>query len=90
MQSNLSADTDSKRPEADAPATRAALEKILSSVDFARSKRLSTLLDYLVRETLEGRGERIKAKLLQWAVASDGKHVGVHLVGWRERSLGLS
>jgi len=61
MQSNLSADTDSKRPEADAPATRAALEKILSSADFARSERLSTLLNYLVRETLEGRGERIKA-----------------------------
>jgi len=40
---------------------RAQLDRILASPDFRRSKRLCKLLDYLVMETLAGRGERIKA-----------------------------
>jgi adenylate cyclase len=37
------------------------VEQILRSPGFERSKRLGALLKYLVNETLEGRGERIKA-----------------------------
>lgn len=40
---------------------RRALEKILASQPFTRSRRASDLLQYLVTETLAARGDRIKA-----------------------------
>jgi adenylate cyclase len=40
---------------------QAALEHILGCPEFQRSKRLHSLLGYLVTETLSGRGDRIKA-----------------------------
>jgi len=61
MQSYLPTDTDSRWPLTDPRTTRAAVARILSDADFERSERLSALLDYLVSETLEGRGQRIKA-----------------------------
>jgi len=45
-------------------AIQAQLEKILSSVDFTRSERLSRFLRYAVEQTLQGRGEQIKEHTL--------------------------
>ena len=44
-----------------ARATREELTKILDSEPFARSSRMKDFLSYVVEETLQGRGERIKA-----------------------------
>lgn len=43
------------------PLVRAALESILASSEFARSKRISSFLGFVVEESLAGRGERLKA-----------------------------
>ena len=40
---------------------REALQRVLESAAFARSKRLSALLRFLMEETLGGRGDRLKA-----------------------------
>jgi Tol biopolymer transport system component len=45
---------------ADIPAARDQLGKILSSAVFAKSPRMSRFLRYVVEQTLEGRGDRIK------------------------------
>ncbi len=49
------------QPKPGNEAIAAQLSRILASPAFERSKRLSSLLQYLVAETLDGRGERIKA-----------------------------
>ena len=43
------------------PDVRAALERILGSVEFARSKRVGSFLRFVVEETLADRGDRLKA-----------------------------
>jgi predicted SnoaL-like aldol condensation-catalyzing enzyme len=45
---------------ADATAWREELERILASASFAGASRMRALLAYLVRETMAGRGERLK------------------------------
>ena len=40
---------------------RDALERVLTSPEFVRSKRISAFLRYVVEETLAGRGDRLKA-----------------------------
>lgn len=52
---------------ADRSAVDAELERVLATPDFARSARLSAFLRYVVRETLDGRGARLKA----FAIAQD-------------------
>ena len=52
-----------ERPEitgAEADAILAALERVLKSEDFSAAPRLSSLLDYIVRETLAGRSHLLK------------------------------
>ncbi len=48
-------------PNFEAAEIKAELDRIMASSNFQRSKRLCHLLRYLVTETLEGRGDRIKA-----------------------------
>lgn len=48
-------------PQISAPAVRDALRKITESAAFPATERSRRLLGYLVNETLEGRGSRIKA-----------------------------
>ena len=47
-----------RRPSAEV--VRAALERLLASADFARSKRMSDFLRYLVESSLNGEADRIK------------------------------
>lgn len=50
--------------QADADTTLAALERIKASPEFDGADRIQGFLDYVVRETLEGRGEEIRAKTI--------------------------
>lgn len=54
----MAADPDKKLQDTE---VRAALEQILASEDFRRSRRMCSLLEYLVNESLAGRGDKIKA-----------------------------
>ena len=49
------------------------LRRILSSVDFQASARLKRLLEFLVVETLEGRGDDLKAYTIALAVFNIAK-----------------
>ena len=51
---------------------RAELDRILASGTFARSRRLSTLLEYLVSESLSGQGDKIKATTIAIEVFGRG------------------
>jgi adenylate cyclase len=47
-------------PGPDPVAVREVLKRVLASSPFSGSERLSEFLRYVVEETLEGRGQRIK------------------------------
>lgn len=53
--------TDERPGEFDETSVRAQLDRILKSGPFHTSKRRQRFLEYLVNETLAGRGERLKA-----------------------------
>ena len=55
------AEAGDKAAAPDADAVRGALRRVLASPDFRASKRSRDVLQWVVEETLAGRGERIKA-----------------------------
>lgn len=58
---------------AEATSWRDELERILASASFAGASRMRALLGYLVRETLAGRGERLKEYTVGLEVFGRGK-----------------
>ena len=56
------------RSESDQTAVREQLERILHSAPFLQSQRRQRFLEYIVNETLAGRGERLKGYNIALAV----------------------
>ena len=59
---------------------RAALGRLRKQPDFARSPRLAAFLDYIVTETLEGRGAALRAYTVATAVSGGDSPPGQSVV----------